>query len=330
MNKRWTVGTIILLVFFAASAVSAQHAPGKQPRIRFEQDTDDGKMSVIIDGKLAFGYQYRKDLDLPHFYPVNSPSGKEMIVEQTEPYPHHRGFWFADKIKFDGKVADLYNALYSGTGGSRKPYKPYHAPFRQYIRHVEFMNEHSGRSKAKIEENLVWIIENDVPALDEHRVLNVRAMSDGAYFLDITYTLTASYGPVEFISDAVHYAWPYIRVNRRFSVEGGGTITNSEGGINQAGTHDKIARWVDYSNTVDGTTEGIAIFSHPSNGYPHKWLTRDYGCFGPRRPDERSGKPFTLKKGETISQRVGVLVHTGDVKDGAVAERYQRYVDGKL
>jgi hypothetical protein len=115
-----------------------------------------------------------------------------------------------------------------------------------------------------------------------------------------------------------------------FSVDEGGTITNSEGGLNQAGTCDKEARWVDYVNTIEGQTEGLAIFSHPDNAQPHKWLTRDYGCFGPRRVDARGGKPFTLEKGESLSRRVGVLVHRGNVKAGKVAQRYEAYVKGKL
>jgi hypothetical protein len=72
------------------------------------------------------------------------------------------------------------------------------------------------------------------------------------------------------------------------------------------------------------------MFSHPANEQPHAWLTRDYGCFGPRRADAKSGKPFTLKKGETLQTRVGVLVHQGDVKTGQVAERYQTYAAGKF
>jgi hypothetical protein len=119
-------------------------------------------------------------------------------------------------------------------------------------------------------------------------------------------------------------------MNKDFSPDGGGTITNSTGGTNQAGTNMKDAVWVDYSNTVGGETEGLALFSHPSNDHPHKWLTRDYGSFGPRRHDDKSGKPFTLQQGESLSRRVGVLVHRGDVKSGNVAERYQQYIEGEL
>jgi hypothetical protein len=90
----------------------------------------------------------------------------------------------------------------------------------------------------------------------------------------------------------------------------------------------KAAKWIDCSNTVLGEAAGVAIFQWP-DAKERRWLTREYGCFGPRRPDEQSGKPFTLRKGGTITQRVGVLVHKGGSKGGRVAERYALYVGGK-
>ena len=89
----------------------------------------------------------------------------------------------------------------------------------------------------------------------------------------------------------------------------------------------KPARWIDYSNTIDGVTEGVAVFQWP-DGRDRRWLTREYGTFGPRRPDELSGRPFTLKAGAFLSQRVGVLVHNGNVATGRVSQRYERYVAG--
>jgi hypothetical protein len=69
----------------------------------------------------------------------------------------------------------------------------------------------------------------------------------------------------------------------------------------------------------------LALLVWPSAGEPPAWLTRDYGTFGPRREAARNGKPFTLKKGESLSQRVALLIHRGDVKAGKVAERYEQY-----
>ena len=60
----------------------------------------------------------------------------------------------------------------------------------------------------------------------------------------------------------------------------------------------KPALWIDYSGTVEGEAAGVAVFQWP-DGREHRWLTREYGCFGPRRPDDPSGQPFTLRKGES-------------------------------
>ena len=69
-------------------------------------------------------------------------------------------------------------------------------------------------------------------------------MANGEYFLDLEFTLVANYGAVTFQSDAVHYAWPFIRLNQDFNASAGGALVNSEGGRGEADTNMKIARWV--------------------------------------------------------------------------------------
>jgi hypothetical protein len=291
--------------------------------------SDDGKglFTVLIDGQEAVVYRYGPTEDLAHYYPVRSPSGKPLTIQKTDPYPHHRSLWFADKVQLAGqRPVEFYGALYSNGRGpdQRKP------PFRDRVRHVEFKSVQAEGDQLTVHSKLVWEMDFEAPVLDELRRLRIVALGDGQYLLDITYTLTAAHGDVTFVSDAVHYAWPYIRMSPEFSVKQGGEITNSEGGKNQAGTHNQVARWVDYSNTIVGQTEGLAVFSHSDNEQPHRWLTRDYGTFGPRRIDAKSGKPFTLAKGQSISRRVGIYVHRGDAKQAKVAERYQQYVQGEL
>jgi len=304
----------------------AKPSPATSSHVALDRDDAAGRLRVLVDGNEALVYQYGADCDLVHYWPVRSPSGKSMTVRHPTPYPHHRSFWFADKVQLaGGRDVSFYGALYSCE--DRKNPKP---PFRDHVRHVEFLPVEEKPGETAVTSKLVWEMDGDKPVLDELRRMRVVALGDGEYFLDLTFTVTASHGDVTFTSDAVHYAWPYVRMDPTFSVEQGGTITNSEGGINQAGTHGKEARWIDYSNTVEGRTEGLAVFCHPDGDPSPKWLTRDYGCFGPRRPDAQSGKRFTLRKGESLEQRVGVLVHRGDVKQGRVADRYEHYVEGKL
>jgi hypothetical protein len=249
-----------------------------------------------------------------------------MLVEKTEPYPHHRSFWIADTVRLDGgREVSVYNGLYSGVKLGEKDFGP---PFRDHVRHVKFTRLDAKDDRAEIGAELLWEMDKSVPVLKEARRLRVEALGAGEYFLDLDFALTAAFGDVEFVSDEVHYAWPFLRLEQRWSGDAGGRLITDAGDEGEEATNLRPTRWIDYSNTVEGETAGIAVFQWP-DGREHRWLTRKYGCFGPRRPDDRSGKPFTLKKGESISQRVGVLVHKGDAKDGQVANRHRLYIDNK-
>lgn len=295
------------------------------PKLELRRDDEVGRLFVLIDGREVLVYQYAETLDLPHYWPMNSPSGKNMLVQQTEPYPHHRSLWFADTIRLNsGREVSTYNALYTGQKKGTETYGP---PFLDSIRHLTFTRCEAKDSQAVIDAKLVWEMDGCRPVLEERRHMVVHALGKGEYLLDMTFKLTAAYGDVQFVSDAVHYAWPYLRMHPRFSGENGGTITADNGAQGQEATNMKVARWIDYSNTVEGVTEGVSMFQWP-DGQDHRWLTREYGTFGPRRPDNQSGKPFMLKKGESITQRVGILIHRGDVKTHRVDERYQQYIKG--
>lgn len=104
----------------------------------------------------------------------------------------------------------------------------------------------------------------------------------------------------------------------------GGQIQNSEGGINQAGTNSKEARWCDYSGPVkDSQWNGIAIFDHPENlSHPCEWLTRDFGFMCPS-VFGKEGK--VLQKGEEFRLKYRVFIHSGDADKAKVEERYKEY-----
>ncbi len=295
--------------------------------ITLQRDDKAGTLRVLLDGREAFVYRYGSSLDLPHIWPLRTPSGRDLLVEQTEPYPHHRSFWWADTVKIDGgRDVSVYNGLYTGVKKSDTVYEP---PFKDHIRHVSFTRCEAKGEQAEIDERLVWEMDHSIPVLDEVRRTVIHPLGNGEYLLDVTETLVSNYGDVTVVSDEVHYAWPFLRLNTKFSGENGGVLASDTGARGEKETNLKGARWIDYSNALDGKAEGVAVFQWP-DGHDHKWLTREYGCFGPRRPDAVSGKPFILVKGASVKQRVGVLVHSGDVTTGRVAERYKQYVDGTL
>ena len=325
------VGAVCLALIAAAAGAEADGTAGKG-KVEIKDDPKAAAMTVRIDGGEGIVYQYGADLEVPFFWPVRSPSGKLMTLKiadakKKQSYPHHRSFWFTDKIQLVGQRDVNFYTAYYGRLDKKDP----KSPFRDRIKHVKFLPAAGGKGTgaARIGMKLLWQADRKTPYLDETRDMRITALGGGQYFLDITFTVTAAYGDVRFTSDSTHYAWPYVRMHPQFSPQAGGTITNSAGGVNQKGTHNKVATWVDYSGTVGGVTEGLAIFSHPDNDHPHKWLTRDYGCFGPRRIDKRSGnRKFVLSKGKSLTRRVGIFVHRGDVKAAAVAKRYARYAKG--
>jgi len=313
-------------LFSAVCLLLTAGSCGRGALIELNREDAAGRLRILIEGREALVFQYAASLDLPHYLPMNSPSGRNLLVGMTEPYPHHRSFWFADTFRLNGsREVSTYNALYSGNKREDASYRP---PFRNRIRHRDFTRLETEGDRAVVESRLVWEMDGSTPMLEERRRLTVISLGEGEYLLDLFFELTAAHGAVEFVSDDVHYAWPYLRMHPRFSGENGGTITSDKGAVGQEATNMQVARWMDYSNTLDGVSEGVAVFQWP-DGEDRRWLTREYGCFGPRRPDVRSGKPFTLEEGASITQRVGVLVHTGDVTGGRVALRYLHYISGE-
>lgn len=352
MRREITVKKALLVALLGSSLlpiIPFAHAA----KVELRRDDGGGCLRILIDGKEALVYQYGSKCDMPHFFPVLSPSGKQLTIQRSDPYPHHRSFWFGDTVQLEGqpKQVSFYAPLYSQVDKNDPD-----SPYRDRIRHVKFLSTEVAASAATLQAQLIWESElGQVPVMDEVRTTRIVPLDGGEYFLDCDFAVTAGYGDVTFKSDPTHYAWPYVRMHPQFAAErikaplgaaakakagkiktpppapepGTGVITNSEGGVGEKETGMKPARWVDYSGTVDGVTEGLAIFADPKQP-PVKFFTRGYGTFGPRRPDELSGKTFVLKKGQTLTQHVGVLVHSGDVKAGRVAERYQQFAEGTL
>ncbi len=324
----WLAGAVFLTL------AGSVHAVADDQRIAIRIDDQAKTLTLSIDQQVAFVYRFGPDVDLPHFYPFHSPSGRSMTVAITDPFPHHRSFWVGDeRVQLAGRAAqaNIYSSLFSGVVDKEKSPWPV-APYTRRSAHVEFSNLKIHGDRAEFDEKLTWM-DGDVPLLDELRHYRVRALDDGEYLLDFTFQLRASYGDVTITRDVSHYAIPYIRMNDTFNVEsGGGKIVNDQGGVNQAGTNNRSANWVDYSAPLADQSgwEGLTCMVHPDVQTPRLWLTRDYGTWGPRGAEGSHNTTFTIAQGESYRQRVGLLVHRGDAETGQVADRYQAYRQGRL
>ena len=322
-----TLRLLAVLLFFGSFCFA------EDPRIALQTDAEKGVTTIAVDGKAVVVYRHGEDVDLPYFYPWNSPSGRNMVVDITDPFPHHRAFWVSESnvlLEGEAKPFSNYMAVYSGVKKPEVSKWPV-APYGQRSKHVAFANVQSTKKTLEFDETILWLA-GESKIADELRHYRFTALENGEYFLDFSFKIVAAYGKLTIKCDLTHYAWPYIRMNETFNVETGkGTITNSEAQVGQGATDQKPAVWVDYSApTPDGKMEGLACFQHPSQTEPVTWLTRDYGCWGPNRPASRHNTTFEIPKGENLVQRVGLLIHNGDVKTGKIAERYKAYCEGKL
>ena len=318
VRLRYWALCICLIVFLGGCGLTAP----QRARVELRGADATGTLTVVIDGNEAITCQYGEEYAIPHIWPLRSPTGRLLTVQHPDPYPHHRSLWIADKVQLrDGPVIDFYHCWNNLRDRDRPD-----LGYRHFIRHSEFLKREAKADHAVLASALRWIVDEQNPVLDEARTMRVTACGDGEYLLDLTWKLTATYGDVKFCSDWVHYAWPYLRMRPEFSGEQGGTIVDDRGRRGQEQTNGKYASWIDYFNTVEGVTEGLAMFIHP-DGDDHKWLTREYGTFGPRRSDGLSGTGFTLRAGDSLKGRVGIFVHRGDTHDGRVAERYRQYVE---
>jgi hypothetical protein len=312
---------------FACAALACLVGSGPaclaQPAVTLFADPDAGILRVEIDRAEAFSYRHDGQYALPHVWPLRSPGGGSMLVQHPDPFPHHRSLWIADRVQIDGGPdVDFYHC-WKNLRDAERPEQG----FRSFIRHTGFESMKASGREAEFVASLEWVIDESTVALRERRSFHVTALGDGEYLLDLEWALTAASGDVTFTSDWVHYAWPYVRMDPAWSGDRGGVIEDDRGRRGQAATNEQHASWVDYSSTVDGERAGIAVMVPPGDA-PPKWVTREYGTFGPRRVDALSGTRFTLEQGRTLEGRAAVLVHRGDAAGGRVAERYAQWLEG--
>ena len=94
-------------------------------------------------------------------------------------------------------------------------------------------------------------------------------------------------------------------------------------------------RWAALLDTVLWTAPvGIAVFDDPRNKYRACWHSREYGLMA-ANPFGRTAAGFPdakgqadlvkMAKGDHLKLRYGIFLHLGDVKEGKVAEYYDRF-----
>ena len=303
----------LLMGLFAGWAVAASAAND----ITFKDA--DGKVRVEIGGQFFTEYRYQ-NVARPYFYPIMGPGEVGMTrnwpMQPTTSEPtdhvHHKGLWYAH-----GNVngVDFWSE---------------EKAFGKTV-HEKFL----GLDGGVIRERCNWVAPDGKVFCSDERTIRFHSDSD-VRVMDFEITLIASHGPVTF-GDTKEGSMA-IRLPGTMSVKGAKGHIVTSAGLRDVAAWGKPAEWVDYFGLVNGKVLGVAIFDAPQNPrHPTTWHVRDYGLFAANPfglHDFDKAKPkgtgdLKLAADERVTFSYRFVFHTGDEKEGKVAERYHAFAAEK-
>ncbi|MBN2307991.1 MAG: PmoA family protein, partial [Candidatus Hydrogenedentes bacterium] len=261
-----------------------------------------------IEGREAARYHYDASYHRPFVFPLIGPAGRP-VTRLTHPHDpdghgHHLSVWVAHR--------SVNGANFWENGDAR-------------IVHQAIEQYKDGATAASLTVRNAWTDGAGAALLDERRTIALHALPDDERYLDVAIELAPAGAPVTF--GATPFGFLAVRVAKTMSVaDGGGTIRNSEGGVDEEGVFWKRARWVDYTGRVTpDERNGVTFFDHPSNPrYPAFYHVRNDGWMGASFTKD---EPFILAQGETLTLRYRLFVHGADAAPERIEQHWQRWAD---
>lgn len=263
----------ILLALLVSLPLAALADPKPIPRVQL-LPLPEHQVSFQVDGIEKVCWHFGEEYPRPFFYPLSGPSGTSLTRmghPGAENHDHHRSVWFAHHdVNGEG-----YWAMSAKT----------------QIRQKHWYAYADGDDEAIMSSLLGWYNEAGDEIMEQDVIAALRPMENDEHALEIQITLRPSpkaKGPVEL--GKTNFGFFAVRVAKSISAYfGGGTLTNSEGQVDEPNIFGKSARWMDYSGPItSGTgpdrkvvTEGITYHDHPDNPrYPTHWHVREDGWMG--------------------------------------------------
>lgn len=266
-----------------------------------------GEASIDRGGHEISRYYFGSEHYRTFLFPIIGPSGKSLtrMGHPRDPngHSHHNSVWISHH---DVNGVGFWNDVSKGR-----------------IVHKRVIRYEDADDMALIEVQNAWNDEAGRMLIDEQRSMRFFPQEDGQWLLVIDLVLAAPKEPVTL--GKTPFGLVGVRMAKTIGVhDGGGTIRNSEGGVNEAGVFWKPARWVDYSGQNTATAlEGITLMDHPSNpNHPTVFHVRDDGWMGTSLTFDG---PRTIEPGSPLKLRYGLWVHGGVPTAGQIDEQFAAF-----
>jgi hypothetical protein len=299
--KHLIAATICFWTFVAA----AQFAPKPVPRMQ-AVPLPHHQISFQRDGVELTRFHFDPADKRPFLYPVNGPSGRSLtrMGHPHDPvtHSHHNSLWLAHR--------DINGLNLWEDGG------------RGQIRTVRVERLEDGEQSASATVWNSWGETNKV-LLWERRRMTVQTLPDHEWMLLLDVRFEAAREPVTLAKTP--FGLVAVRMARSIGVnDGGGTIRNSEGGVNEAGVFWKHARWVDYSGAIaSNTVEGITFLDHPGNpNHPSAFHVRNDGWMG---ASVAFDQPLVIETNKPLQLRYGFYIHAGLQETNVLEKRWVEF-----
>jgi hypothetical protein len=291
---------LVLLIAANSPTQSALSAPKPVPPIQVIP-MPNHQASFQHNGIEIARYHFGPALHRPFLFPVIGPSGCSLTrmghPHDPESHSHHNSVWISHN--------DVDGISFWSDGGKGK------------IRHKRIVKfEDDTKASSMVTENQ-WVTNKGKVLLSETRRLTTMPLDNSEWLLIIDLEFKANGAAV--ILGKTPFGMIGVRMAKTIGVnDGGGTIRNSEGAVNEKQVFWKRARWVDYSGPIaNEKIEGITLFDHPDNpNFPTYFHVRNDGWMGASLTFDKSRK---ISPNKSLHLRYGLYIHS-DIKSKELIE----------
>ena len=282
--------TFALLISINTCSENAYSTPKFVPRMQVIPQPYH-QASFQRDGLEIARYHFGPALHRPFIFPVIGPSGRSLTrmghPHDPESHSHHNSVWISHH--------DVGGTDFWSDGGKGK------------IRHKRIIKfEDVNQTSSIIAENQ-WLAGKDKVLLHETRCVTAIPLNNSEWLMIIDMEFKVDGAAVTL--GKTPFGMVGVRMAKTIGVnDGGGTIRNSEGAVNEKDVFWKRARWVDYSGPIaSGKQEGITLFDHPDNpNFPTYFHVRNDGWMGASLTFDA---PMTIQPGKPLHLRYGLYIH---------------------